>query len=934
MLAALLLGVLLIPSMNPLPAADSLRTRIRFDDGWRFRREAEDPRAMGMGPFHWETKPASESSLELDALPADFEEGEWRPIRTGAQNLRQSGQFAWFRATIDPDPANAERLIRFTAVDDNCVVFVNGKKAILHRGWNDPFEIPLRAYWKPGGPNTIAMLVENTGGTGGIAGPVRLELPPSETTPPQAQPGFDDARWRQVHLPHDYVVEGEFQAAGDTGHGSLPNPPAWYRKRFNWPVAYRAKAVFLEFDGVFRNSTVWLNGTKLGTHPSGYIGVRYDVSKLLKPGSSNVIAVYVDPRQNEGWWYEGGGIYRHVWLNVLPNPVHVAPEGIFVASKPDERFSDPRAVADFSAELTNLASRPQEVEVRFAVTDPKGRSMAPVVKKATLPVGATIQVKSNLGWTNAYLWSPEQPSLYLLTTTVLAGGKPIDEVETTFGVRSVRFDPDQGFFLNGKPVKLKGTCNHQDFAGVGLAMPDGLLEWRIKKLKEMGSNAYRCSHNPPAAELLDACDRLGMLVMDETRHLADATASKTASGTPYDKLTELRSMVRRDRNHPSIILWCFANEEGLQGTEEGAAMFTAMKKATFELDPTRPTTAAMNGGHGQGFTQVMDVLGFNYSIGEYDRIRRDFPKLPLVGSETASALSTRGIYANDTAKGYVSAYDVNHPSWGHTAEVAWKAVAERPYIAGTFVWTGFDYRGEPTPYGWPCISSHFGIMDMCGFPKDTWWYYKAWWGNEPVVHLLPHWTWPGKAGQPIQVWCHSNADRVELFLNGKSLGAKEVPRNGHLEWEVLYAPGKLEAVGHFGSKEVRDVVETTGAPATIRLKPDRNALIADQEDLIPVEVAVLDAQGRVVPTASNRVEFALEGPGRIAGVGNGDPSDHDPNHANFRRAFNGRCMVLVQAGNKAGKLTLTATSPGLKAASLTFTAMKPKLAKGLKLGLP
>ena len=409
---------------------------------------------------------------------------------------------------------------------------------------------------------------------------------------------------------------------------------------------------------------------------------------------------------------------------------------------------------------------------------------------------------------------------------------------------------NNGFFLNGKFVKLKGTCNHQDFAGVGIGMPDNLLYWRIKKLKEMGSNSYRCSHNPPTEALLDACDRLGMVVMDETRHLGDATGQKSDASTTYSDLSELNAMILRDRNHPSIIMWSMCNEEfAVQGTQHGADIFYAMKTRTLQFDTTRPITCAMNGGWGTGISLVEDLQGCNYNPGGYDSFHASFPSQPMFGSETASATTDRGIYANDSVNGYVSAYDT-------TAEASWQPVAVRPFVDGGHVWTGFDYKGEPSPYGWPCINSHFGAMDMCGLPKDAYYYYLAWWGNEPSVYIFPHWNWP-TPGQSVSVWCFANTDTVELFLNGVSQGAQAVPAFGHVSWSVPYAAGTLLVKGYTGGSLVAsNQVSTTGAPAAIRLTTDRTTLTAGVEDLTVVYASVVDSQGRVVPLASNLVTFA------------------------------------------------------------------------------
>jgi beta-galactosidase len=515
---------------------------------------------------------------------------------------------------------------------------------------------------------------------------------------------------------------------------------------------------------------------------------------------------------------------------------------------------------------------------------------------------------------NPLLWSLEQPHLHQLVMTIEAGGAVVDRYETPFGIRTIRFDTDQGFFLNGKPVKIKGTCNHQDHAGVGSALPDRIQYYRIEKLKEMGVNGYRTSHNPPTPELLDACDRLGMLVMDETR---------TMSSSP-EALANLEAMIRRDRNHPSVIIWSLGNEEPEQGTERGARIVRAMKRLARRLDPSRPVTAAMDDAWGQGISAVVDVQGFNYKHGaEIDEFHRRFPKQPTIGSETGSTVSTRGIYANDKEQGYVSAYDVSYPEWAATAETWWKIYAARPFLAGGFCWTGFDYRGEPTPYEWPCINSHFGIMDTCGFPKDNYYYYQAWWSEKLVLHLFPHWNWPGKEGEEIEVWCHTNLEKVELFLNGESLGTQEVPRYSHVAWKVRYAPGTLEARGYKGGQQVLvSKRETTGGPVKIALRPDRESIQADGEDVSLVEVQVLDKEGRLVPVADNEITFQCLARGKLIGVGNGNPSSHEPDKADRRRAFNGLCMAIVQSTQEAGEIRLEASSPGLEPAAVIIQTLK------------
>ena len=450
-------------------------------------------------------------------------------------------------------------------------------------------------------------------------------------------------------------------------------------------------------------------------------------------------------------------------------------------------------------------------------------------------------------------------------------GKIVDQVETEFGIRTVAFDADKGFLLNGQPYVLKGTCNHQDHAGVGVALPDRLQYFRIAKLKEMGDNAYRCSHNPPTPELLEACDRLGMLVMDENRLL----------GSDAQNMERMERLIRRDRNHPSVAIWSIANEEfTVQYQPVGGRVGATMQRRVQQLDPTRPVTCAANmGDEYRGINPVIEVRGWNYHIGtnSMDTYHAAHPQQPNVGTEQASTVSTRGIYANDKARGYVSAYDDNKTEWSNLAEEWWPFFAARPWLSGGFIWTGFDYRGEPTPYSWPCINSHFGVLDTCGFPKDNFYYYQAWWSDKTVLHLLPHWNWPGKEGQEIDVRCFSNCEEVELFLNGQSLGRQTMKKNSHLRWQVKYATGTLSARGFKGGKQVaEEKIETTGAATAVQLTPDRATIHADGEDVSVFTVSIRDAAGRVVPTAGNSVRFKLDGPGKIIGVGNGDPSCHEP----------------------------------------------------------
>lgn len=758
-------------------------------------------------------------------------------------------------------------------------------------------------------------------------------------------PAYNDSSWERVNIPHDYIVEGTFDPKAENQHGWLPVEPGWYRKTISIPDSDKGRRLWLEFDGVYRDSQMWLNGRFLGRHASGSTSFRYDISDIAKPGTTNLLVVRVDPRDFEGWWYEGGGIYRHTRL-VSVAPVHVAPWGVNILS--NVRDPGDGVQADARLQITTTVAN-DDAAPRYAMllTEVIDNDGVPVTAERTthgIAAHATLDFKQSLAVSKANLWSCENPYLYHLRTSVFvsspppgdSNGKPnramqppavqklVDQITTDFGVRTIRFDPDLGFFLNGQPVKIKGVCNHQDFAGVGIALPDRIHEFRVQKIKEMGANAVRFSHHMMASEYLDACDRLGVLVMAENRHLDDSP----------EILGQLEDLIRRDRNHPSIVLWSISNEEKEQGSELGAKQGRAMVNLIHKLDPTRPTTAAMNNGIGQGLTKVIDIQGFNYHPNTWDKLHRELPKLPFIATEIAAAVGTRGCYdrqpftvTNDTAhyEGnpalcQVSAYDINAPDWANTAEVAWKAVAERSWMAGGFVWCGFDYRGEPTPFTWPAVGTQYAVMDTCGFPKDAFYYYQSWWSARPVLHLFPHWNWPGREGEEIPVWVYANCDTVELFLNGTSLGAQSMKPNSHLEWKVKYAPGKLVAKGTRNGQTLETTVETTGAPAAIALEPDRATLTADGADVSLLTVKIVDAQGRTVPVATNAVTFNLTGPGRLLGVGNGNPASHEPDKAKQRSAFNGLCLAIIQSARERGAIRIQADSPGLKSAAVKVEA--------------
>jgi len=757
---------------------------------------------------------------------------------------------------------------------------------------------------------------------------------------------FDDSGWRYIDLPHDWAVELPFvEDRVLTEHGSKPIGRAypetsigWYRRVFRIPASDAGKRLSLEFDGVFRNAMVALNGDFLGRNLSGYAPFSYDITDFVNFNGPNVLVVRVDATEQEGWFYEGAGIYRHVWL-VKTAPLHVPQWGVQVTT------SVRRSVAEVTvvAQIVNEQDETSPCQVETVILDPEGKEVARQATSLDAINGhEQTQCRQKLPVPDAQLWSLEKPVLYRAIVTISNSSGVSDRYEQSFGIRTIRFDANRGFFLNGAPLKLKGACNHQDHAGLGAALPDRIQFYRIEKLKEMGSNAYRTSHNPPTPELLEACDRLGMLVMDETRMFSSS----------HEGLSQISRLIRRDRNHPCVVIWSIGNEEPAQGTPRGANIAKAMKRLARRLDPTRLVTEAMNNSWGLGLSSIVDVQGFNYGNAEkIDAYHRKFPSQPSVGTEVASTVSTRGIYENDPERGYVSAYDLYAPAWATTAENWWRIYDERPFLAGGFVWTGFDYRGEPTPYGWPCISSHFGLMDTCGFPKDNYYYYQAWWREHPMLHLFPHWNWAGREGQPISVWCYSNLERVELFLNGRSLGAQDVQHNGHLEWKVPYTPGAIEARAYKSGRVVlTERRETTSAPARIVLRPDRARISADGEDVSVVAVEIVDAAGRVVPYAGNEIIFHIVGGsggedatlrgsageigtagaslgpklgilgtcGKIIGVGNGDPSSHEADKSNVRRAFNGLCVVFVQATKQPGEVQLLARSSGLDEATVTI----------------
>ncbi|WP_367751977.1 beta-galactosidase GalA [Flavobacterium sp. WC2430] len=680
---------------------------------------------------------------------------------------------------------------------------------------------------------------------------------------------FDDRSWRDLSLPHDWAVEQDFSSEASFSHGfkaigrNFPDKTiGWYRKKILIPASDLGRRIHIAFDGVFRNSIVWINGHYLGNQDSGYLGFEYDITDYINYGGENSIAVRVDATMEEGWFYEGAGIYRHVWLNKT-NELHVPANGTFVQTKTKDASSTINAMVT----LTNEGKVAKSFQIVQTVIDASGKKIGDkTISSCSLNARETKDFTTDLIVQNATLWSIENPYLYKMVTSIYEGDKLVDTYETPFGIRTIRFDANEGFFLNGKHIKIKGTNNHQDHAGVGAAIPDALQEFRIRTLKSFGSNAYRCSHNPPTPELLDICDRLGMLVIDENRLM----------GSTQTQLGDVKKLIERDRNHPSIISWSIGNEEwGIENNITGARIASTMQSYVKSIDTTRPVTVAFSGGIGSdGITTVMDLLGINYIVNKStDEQHQLFPNQFIWGTEEGSTNATRGEYYLDNERYIMPAYDKSPSSSFISIEQGWKHYNSRSYLAGMFIWTGFDYRGEPTPFVYPSVGSYFGMVDQCGFYKDTAWYLKAWWQDDPVLHLLPHWNWSGKENQNIEVWAYSNCDEVELFLNKKSLGKKAMKKDGHLEWNVKYTLGTLEAIGYKkGKKIITDVVKTTGIANSLKLESNKIILKSNKDDVALIKVSTQDKNGLQVPIADNEVTFSISGPAKIIGVGNGDPT--------------------------------------------------------------
>jgi len=784
--------------------------------------------------------------------------------------------------------------------------------------------------------------------------------------------GFDDKTWRKLDLPHDWGVEGPFvqQYPGDTGKLEWWGV-GWYRKHFTVPAADQSRQYVLDFDGAMSYALVWVNGHFVGGWPYGYSSFRVNLTPYLKVGGENVVAVRLDNPPNSSRWYPGGGIYRNVWL-VKTQPVHIAQWGTYITTP---SISADSATVNLQADVENQSAQSADLSVRTAIyeLDAKGAHRGPVVAESqpiSLKLDAAQRSLTALQVTVPHpkLWDIEAPHRYTAVTTITSGKQVVDRYETPFGIRTEKFDVNTGFFLNGKHVKLNGVCDHHDLGAIGSAVNIRAIQRQLEILKEMGCNAIRTSHNPPAPELLDLCDQMGILVMDESFDCW----SKRKTPNDYHLLfadwhqKDLRAEVRRDRNHPSVILWSIGNEIPEQGSALGIAEAKEFTALVHEEDSTRYTTLACSSvaaGY-TGYQEAVDIFGYNYKPFEYAKFHQTNPTVPIFGSETASCISSRGEYffpvsnrkGDGKANFQVSSYDLYAPGWATPPDDEFKGQDENPFIAGEFVWTGFDYIGEPTPYNKdvtnllnytsaadkakaqaeldalgkievPSRSSYFGIVDLCGFKKDRFYLYQARWRPDlPMAHILPHWNWPDRVGQVTPVFVYTSGDEAELFLNGQSLGRKKRGANEYrLRWDdVQYQPGELKVVAYKnGQHWAEDVVKTTGVAAGIKLTADRPALRADGSDLAYVTVAVTDAAGLTVPTADNPLHFSLKGPGKIVAVDNGDATDHTSFQSVDHKAFNGLALVVIRTERQRGPITLTASSNGLQPAQASLTAGLP-----------
>jgi beta-galactosidase len=773
------------------------------------------------------------------------------------------------------------------------------------------------------------------------------------------RPEFDDSHWRQLRLPHDWAIEGPFDRNLNPHTGALPiSGTGWYRKSFTLSENARGRYISIEFDGAMYNAHVWLNGQELGSRPYGYIGFSFDLTPCLRFGSQpNVIAVRLTPEGHSSRWYPGAGIYRNVWLDIT-GPVHVARWGTYVTTP---QVSDQQAAVAVKTELRNRADHPANVTLRTSVFDASGKQVGQAASPAALPAAGSQTIAASLNVPRPQRWDVDHPYLYSLVSEVIEGNRVVDRYVTPFGIRTIAFDKQKGFLLNGRPLKLHGVCLHHDLGALGAAVNRRATERQLQIMQAAGVNAIRTSHNPPSPELLEYCDRLGLLVMDESFDMWRVPKVPNGYSKYFDEWSErdVRDMVRRDRNHPSIIMWSIGNEIPEQGRPEGAQEAKRLTGFFHEEDPTRPTTSAFNNWTGaikNKLADEVDLPGFNYQPMHYEQILKEHPNWIILGTETASCVSSRGVYHLPITKYQkdpslqISSYDIIAPPWAYCPDVEFTYQDKLPQVLGEFVWTGFDYIGEPTPYfnnansketDWPARSSYFGMVDLAGFPKDRYYLYQSQWAKRPMVHLLPHWNWQGREGQNIPVMAYSNADEVELFLNGESLGRKkrfsdpwEMPVGANvspdrkfvtkyrLVWQVPYRPGELKAVAYQAGKQVAtDEVRTAGSPARIELIPDREVIAADGDDLSFITVKIEDKNGVLCPNADSLVHFSVSGAGTIAALDNGNAATAEPFQANQRKAFSGMAMLIVRSKRgQTGRIQVSAVSDGLSQVAVQLSA--------------
>jgi len=721
---------------------------------------------------------------------------------------------------------------------------------------------------------------------------------------------FRDDGWRVVNLPHDFFCESQFGPENLHSHGYRERCNGWYRKSFKLDPSLKGKHLLLCFEGTAVNAEFYFNGSLMERSFSAYTETVFEITDRAYFGERiNTLAVYIKGMETEGWWYEGAGIYRHVKLYAKEN-LHIGHNGIW--AKPVLKAGTKNIWnVDLETTIENSAYENTEAVVCAKLYDGEKLVAESLSKPVDCLYCAKTPICQSFSVSRPVRWDIDNPKLYTLKVSVLKDGVEADREEVRIGFRTFYMDKDRGFFLNDRKVLIKGTCNHQDHAGVGVAVPDSVQYYRIQRLKDMGTNAYRCSHNLPAKEILDACDELGMIVMDENRRFE----------TREEVLEYLDIMVKRDRNHPSVIFYSLFNEEPLQNTEEGARIYKRMRSRVEHLDNTRLLTGAINGSM-EGAGLEMDVCGVNYNLVSVEGMHILHPDIPMLGSENNSAVTTRGCYKSDYEKEQVlHCYDEERTDWGQTIRETWDFLRKHEYLNGIFIWTGFDYRGEPTPFKWPSVSSQFGIMDTCGFPKDSFYINKACFTDKPMLHLMPHWNW--EKGEQVRVMAVTNCEEAELFLNGKTLGRKKADVCDIAEWLVDYVPGRLSAKAYNQGKCVAKAEQrTTGKPVAVKICPVNTQIKNDGHDTVVINFCVVDSKGRVVPTASDLLKFEVIGDGIVRGVGNGNPNSHESDILPQRRLFAGWCQMLVMSKLGAEKISVTASGEGLEGAHLELDVIQ------------